>query len=350
MGGVIDAPEPLCYNGVAKVNAGRFVFTSRLDYNYISSDMSKALLLCGRIPSRPFTLAMTGKTQRERFVMGKIVKCIECGQEKPMMAKGMCSTCYSRIWSRKHSKRGLTRAEYFAELKAKREKDSFGECSSCHNVGYLQSLGMCPRCYKKTVGKYVTCVRCGKVRKHEARGMCSSCYVNSTTSKKRKAIVCSICGEERPHHSHGICRRCYTKIHKKTWNRPIITCTMCGKQKPHNSRGLCDSCYWLVKGGRNYNQRRRSRKNDLLATLTNEEWQTILLVFDNSCAYCGLKGPMTQDHWIPLSRGGEYTVDNIVPACKRCNSRKHTMTGEEYLQFLENEKEYEAIHARVNAS
>lgn len=50
----------MCYNEVAKMNMGRFVFSGQPVYNYISRDMSKALLMCG-LTSRPFILAMTGK-------------------------------------------------------------------------------------------------------------------------------------------------------------------------------------------------------------------------------------------------------------------------------------------------
>lgn len=74
-------------------------------------------------------------------------------------------------------------------------------------------------------------------------------------------------------------------------------------------------------------ERRRSRKAGLPATLTNEEWDAILLAHSHQCAYCGIK-PATgervleQDHVIPVTAGGGYTADNIVPACKSCNSAK----------------------------
>jgi len=45
------------------------------------------------------------------------------------------------------------------------------------------------------------------------------------------------------------------------------------------------------------------------------------------------------DHRIPLSRGGRHEIENITPACKPCNSRKHTRTEEEFRAFLRRERE-----------
>jgi 5-methylcytosine-specific restriction endonuclease McrA len=33
---------------------------------------------------------------------------------------------------------------------------------------------------------------------------------------------------------------------------------------------------------------------------------------------------------VPLARGGTNFIDNILPACRGCNARKHTMTEEEF--------------------
>lgn len=45
--------------------------------------------------------------------------------------------------------------------------------------------------------------------------------------------------------------------------------------------------------------------------------------FDNSCAYCGSREPLTQDHFIPLKRGGVHGIENIIPACRKCNIQKN---------------------------
>lgn len=60
--------------------------------------------------------------------------------------------------------------------------------------------------------------------------------------------------------------------------------------------------------------------------LTAAQWREIVEYFGGRCAYCGVEAPLTQDHIVPLSRGGGHVADNVVPACGSCNSRKHTKT------------------------
>ncbi|WP_234736376.1 HNH endonuclease [Tellurirhabdus bombi] len=47
------------------------------------------------------------------------------------------------------------------------------------------------------------------------------------------------------------------------------------------------------------------------------------------CMYCGTTEELTLDHVLPKSRGGKTNWDNLVSACKRCNSRKGDLTPEE---------------------
>lgn len=69
-------------------------------------------------------------------------------------------------------------------------------------------------------------------------------------------------------------------------------------------------------------QRRLARKKQLPHTLTIEQWSACKEYFNNLCCYCGEEKQLTQDHFIPLSKGGEYTCNNIVPACQWCNTSK----------------------------
>ena len=66
--------------------------------------------------------------------------------------------------------------------------------------------------------------------------------------------------------------------------------------------------------------RRASLRGNIV---TSSEWRRKLEEFGRCCAYCGNdRLALTQDHVVPLSRGGLHHIDNIVPACQPCNSRK----------------------------
>lgn len=83
---------------------------------------------------------------------------------------------------------------------------------------------------------------------------------------------------------------------------------------------------------RKFNQDRRARLRGLEFTLSQEDWRRVMKRFNNSCAYCGLgeeqhmeeyEQQLHQEHFIPLSKGGEYTHNNIIPSCIICNTCKH---------------------------
>jgi len=76
---------------------------------------------------------------------------------------------------------------------------------------------------------------------------------------------------------------------------------------------------------------RRARTHGAGGTLSRVEWSAIVARHDGRCVYCGQALPdLTQDHAIPLSRGGRHEGSNVVPACRSCNSRKHTKTADEF--------------------
>jgi 5-methylcytosine-specific restriction endonuclease McrA len=56
--------------------------------------------------------------------------------------------------------------------------------------------------------------------------------------------------------------------------------------------------------------------------LTDEEWSALVAAW-NGCAYCRASdGPLQRDCVLAISRGGRYTLDNVVPACRSCNASK----------------------------
>jgi len=76
-------------------------------------------------------------------------------------------------------------------------------------------------------------------------------------------------------------------------------------------------------------------KNNLEATLTSSQWEEIKMAFNNKCAYCGEEAPLQKEHFVPLSKGGVFTHNNIIPACGPCNRAKHDRYFEEWYPFYQ---------------
>jgi len=56
--------------------------------------------------------------------------------------------------------------------------------------------------------------------------------------------------------------------------------------------------------------------------LTTTQWDALVETWA-ACAYCGdTVGPFQKDCVLPISRGGRYTFENVVPACRSCNASK----------------------------
>lgn len=69
-------------------------------------------------------------------------------------------------------------------------------------------------------------------------------------------------------------------------------------------------------------RRRQRRMGRVEHDLTDEQWAALRAAWAG-CAYCGAEDrPLQRDCVQPISRGGRYTVLNVVPACGPCNASK----------------------------
>lgn len=198
-------------------------------------------------------------------------------------------------------------------------------------------------------------------------------------------IICKGCGEERPLHGHGMCQKCYKthwvrtnpdKVHEhnmkpaaverrkkqyKKWAKDNIDKRKATNKKyrDQNKEYVSEkNKEWREKNRQKHiddanewrrNNRERARTNNTLShhrrianglclpnTLTKKQWKAILDQFNHSCAYCGrsLKH-LQQEHVIPIKKGGGYTKENIIPACKRCNGTKSDMDLLDFLEYMD---------------
>jgi len=77
---------------------------------------------------------------------------------------------------------------------------------------------------------------------------------------------------------------------------------------------------------REHYRKYRARKMDAPGNgVTKEEWESILLEYENQCIGPGPhRGELAMDHVVPLSKGGADDISNVQPLCRTCNSRKGT--------------------------
>lgn len=69
-------------------------------------------------------------------------------------------------------------------------------------------------------------------------------------------------------------------------------------------------------------QRKARERGSRTVRLTPDQLWRRWVEFDHCCAYCGVGGDMQVEHVVPISKGGEHHLGNIVPACQRCNFSK----------------------------
>jgi hypothetical protein len=66
-----------------------------------------------------------------------------------------------------------------------------------------------------------------------------------------------------------------------------------------------------------------------IGSLADDE--RLKMVLPQACCYCGSRDYLSVDHLIPTKRGGANTGDNLVWACRSCNSSKCARDALEWL-------------------
>ena len=85
--------------------------------------------------------------------------------------------------------------------------------------------------------------------------------------------------------------------------------------------------------------------------LAPAQWEALKDAW-GGCAYCGLSGvPLQRDCVLAISRGGRYTLQNIVPACRSCNASKWNQEVTGWLRRRRlDERTFLLGHLEINAA
>lgn len=71
------------------------------------------------------------------------------------------------------------------------------------------------------------------------------------------------------------------------------------------------------------------RKREADGTHTYGQWEELKAKYNWTCPACKKKEPeikLSEDHIVPLSKGGSDNIENIQPLCRSCNCKKLTKT------------------------
>ncbi len=75
-----------------------------------------------------------------------------------------------------------------------------------------------------------------------------------------------------------------------------------------------------------------------LGPLADDE--RLKMILPQSCCYCGSKEYLAADHLIPSKKGGANTGDNLVWACRACNSSK---CASDVLEWLAKRQQFPSL-------
>lgn len=125
---------------------------------------------------------------------------------------------------------------------------------------------------------------------------------------------------------------------------------------PLNYRGLMKDRGLLLqraaeareRDNKSMRESRRNRRHRMRAPdspgVKASEWEEMVDLCDNICIAPGCRNwPVTQDHVVPVSRGGLHEIGNIQPLCMPCNNTKGVdiidyRPGTELERFIQNEQ------------
>jgi len=163
------------------------------------------------------------------------------------------------------------------------------------------------------------------------------------------------CHPDKPHNAHGLCRKCYRQSHhvknrekdlakNKTYyasKKPAMRAAHKAWYNNNKSTVLARSKEWqranpdkVIEAQRKWRAANKElvrewmrisyeRRKLALGNFTSAQWEARCEYYGWRCAYCKRNDvPITIDHRIPISRGGTHWPSNLVPACRKCNSRK----------------------------
>lgn len=202
-----------------------------------------------------------------------------------------------------------------------------------------RSCAPCRRQGARRHGGGFACESCGDPidDRHVTARTCRACYQAKQPIKfaaTRSCLFCAAIYRPRATNQMTCSPRCRYLSYKFRQNaakaasrdlsdRPCYVCGTVFTPRLPESRNCSRRCIRLAWARANplYIYTRRSQTRSIVL---KRDWLRLIQRYDHRCAYCEERKPLTADHIVPLSRGGQHAIGNLLPACRSCNSQKHT--------------------------
>lgn len=158
------------------------------------------------------------------------------------------------------------------------------------------------------------CVRCGVEKSTDD-------FYKSKTSKDGFFAWCKPCKADHRKQSYASNKEREYKLHRE-W--------VVNNQERRTAQNVKATQKWVETHRAQVRQTKRRYKLkrtewELNGSFTQQEWNELVDTYGSMCLRCRAVGvELTQDHVIPLSKGGTNLIINIQPLCGPCNSAKGT--------------------------
>jgi 5-methylcytosine-specific restriction endonuclease McrA len=188
---------------------------------------------------------------------------------------------------------------------------------------------------------------CHPSKRHKAKGLCAACYAvrqRSLNSEKYRGYVKKYQRENK----EKCKRRAYKwralniekvrQIDRERYSKDTVkrkkSSARSRKLRPDAIKKAQRTWYVLNKDrviASNHRRKARLRDSDSPGVPTHV-FKAKCEESDGRCWYCLAKcDKLQREHVVPISRGGRDEPDNVIPACRTCNSSKKDKLLSEWL-------------------